>query len=73
MINSILQWTGTSAFLVMYVIMSFFPEMHPYNLVVGCIGGVCYLMWSIRVRNKPQVLANFAGIAVCIAGLIKNW
>jgi hypothetical protein len=73
LINNLLQWAGTSALIVMYVLMSFFPHLHPWNIVAGCIGGVLYFAWSIRTQNKPQVIVNFAGIVVCIAGLIKAW
>jgi hypothetical protein len=73
MLNSILQWAGTSALLTMYVLMSFYPNMFPANLVAGMLGGGCYLVWSIRVRNKAQVLVNLAGILVCVAGLLKYY
>jgi len=72
-INQCLQWLGTSALIVMYVLMSFFPHLHPWNIVAGCIGGVLYFAWSTRTQNKPQIIVNFAGIVVCIAGLVKAW
>jgi hypothetical protein len=72
-LNNILQWTGTACLLTMYVLMSFFPNMFPANLVAGMCGGACYLMWSIRVNNKAQVLVNLAGITVCVAGLLKYY
>ena len=73
MVNSTLQWTGTSALIVMYVLMSFYPELHPWNIVAGCVGGLCYFAWSLRTRNRAQIIVNAAGIAVCVAGLIKVW
>ena len=71
MLNSSLQWGGTSALLIMYILMSFFPHLYPYNLVAGCIGGLFYFIWSIRVKNRAQIIVNAAGIIVCIAGLFK--
>lgn len=71
MLNNILQWAGTTALLTMYVLMSFYPNLYPANLVAGMLGGAFYLAWSIRVRNKAQVLVNLAGILVCVAGLIR--
>jgi hypothetical protein len=71
MLNSALQWAGTSALLTMYILMSFYPNLYPANLVAGMIGGAFYLTWSIRVQNRAQVLVNLAGILVCIAGLFK--
>jgi hypothetical protein len=73
MINSTLQWLGTTALITMYVLMSFFPHLHPWNIVCGAIGGMLYLGWSWRVANKPQMLVNTAGILVCLAGLAKAW
>lgn len=73
MINHILQWTGTTCLITMYIIMSFFPEMHPWNIVAGCAGGVLYFTWSFRVANKPQMIVNAAGVLVCIAGLVRAW
>lgn len=71
MINSLLQWAGTLALIAMYVVMSFFPEQYPLNILLGLIGGVCYFTWSRRVNNRPQQLVNLAGIVVCLAGLVR--
>jgi len=73
MINSILQWMGTASLITMYVIMSFRPELHPWNIVFGCLGGVCYFAWSRRTHNRPQMIVNAAGIIVCLAGLYRAW
>ena len=71
MLNSALQWAGTACLLTMYVLMSFYPNLYPANLVAGMCGGLLYFVWSYRVRNKAQVLVNLAGILVCVAGLIR--
>ena len=73
MINSGLQWLGTTALMVMYVLMSFFPELYPWNLVAGCSGGILYFAWSFRTKNTPQMIVNVAGITVTALGLIKAW
>jgi len=72
-INNILQWTGTACLLVMYALMSFFPNLHPWNIVAGVLGGACYLAWTIRVANKPQMLVNAVAIAIGTAGLYRAW
>ena len=72
-IDNTLQWAGTVCLLTMYTLMSFFPHLHPYNIVAGVLGGVCYLLWTLRVRNKPQMLVNFVAIAIGLAGLYKAW
>ena len=57
----------------MYVIMSFFPELHPWNIFMGLLGGSFFFAWSYRVENRPQILVNIAGILVCVAGLVRAW
>jgi hypothetical protein len=71
MLNSILQWAGTTALITMYIVMSFFPNLYPVNIACGLVGGLLYLAWSIRVRNSAQVFVNLAGVLVCCAGLYK--
>ena len=73
MINSALQWTGTVALLTMYTLMSFAPHLHPWNIVAGLVGGVCYLTWTLRVHNRPQMIVNAVAIAIGLAGLFKAW
>ena len=73
MINNTLQWAGTVCLLTMYVLMSFYPHLHPYNIVAGVLGGAFYLTWTIRVANKPQMLVNVVAITIGLAGLYKVW
>jgi hypothetical protein len=72
-INNTLQWAGTVCLLTMYVLMSFYPHLHPYNIVAGVLGGAFYLTWTIRVANKPQMLVNVVAITIGLAGLYKVW
>jgi hypothetical protein len=72
-IDNSLQWAGTACLLTMYVLMSFFPHLHPWNIVAGLGGGACYLLWTVRVRNRPQMLVNGVAIAIGAAGLFRAW
>ncbi len=72
-LNDLLQWTGTVCLLVMYALMSFRPDLHPWNIVAGVLGGVCYLAWTLRVANKPQMLVNAVAITIGAAGLYRAW
>lgn len=72
-LNELIQWAGTAAFMVMYTLMSFFPELHPWNVVFGALGGALYLIWSLRVANLPQTLTNVVGITICVLGLYRTW
>jgi len=53
--------------------MSFFPHLHPWNIVAGVLGGACYLTWTIRVANKPQMIVNAVAITIGAAGLFRVW
>jgi hypothetical protein len=72
-LNEMIQWAGTACFMVMYSIMSFFPECHPWNILAGTAGSILYLIWSLRVVNKPQVITNLVGLTICLVGLYKVW
>jgi hypothetical protein len=71
--NNLLQWAGTVCLLIMYVLMSFYPQLHPWNIVAGLAGGAFYLAWTIRVANKPQMIVNATALAIGLAGLYKAW
>jgi hypothetical protein len=71
--DDLLQWAGTVCLLTMYVLMSFYKELHPWNIVAGLCGGACYLTWTIRVVNKPQMIVNGVALAIGAAGLFKAW
>jgi hypothetical protein len=73
MINNVLQWAGTVCLLAMYVLMSFYPHLHPWNIVCGVLGGILYLTWTVRVGNRPQLLVNVVAITIGLAGLYKYW
>lgn len=72
-LNEVLQWAGTVCLLTMYTLMSFYPHLHPWNIVAGVCGGACYLTWTIRVANKPQMIVNAVAITIGIAGLFKHF
>jgi hypothetical protein len=71
-LNEVLQWTGTTCILVMYVLMNFFRELK-LDPLFGLLGGLCYVIWAYRVANKPQMLVNVVAIAVCVVGLYRVW
>jgi hypothetical protein len=73
LINNALQWAGTVCLLAMYVLMSFYPHLHPYNVIAGVAGGVFYLAWTLRVRNRPQLIVNVVAITIGLAGLFKYY
>jgi hypothetical protein len=70
-LNEVLQWAGTVCFMVMYTVMSFYKELHTVQLIAGCMGGMFFLAWSLRVVNKQQMIVNIVGIAITLVGLYK--
>jgi hypothetical protein len=68
-LNDAIQWAGTACFMIMYALMSM--NLYPYNIVAGLLGGSLYMVWSLRVANKPQMVTNAVGIAICLVGLFK--
>ena len=70
-IDEVLQWVGTACFMVMYTTMSFFKEYHTLQLIAGCMGGALFLVWSIRVANKQQMLVNVVGVTITLIGLYR--
>ena len=72
-LNDVLQWTGSVCLLTMYVIMSFLPNLHPWNIVAGVAGGSCFLTWCMRVGNRPQLIVNAVAIMIGIMGLVRAW
>ena len=72
-LNDVIQWTGTAFILAMYVIMSYYPQLHPYNIMMGLLGGLCYFTWTVRVKNYPQMLINAVAIVLCVGGLVKHY
>lgn len=72
-LNDSLQWAGTVCLLAMYMLMSFRPDLHPWNIVAGICGGLCYLIWTIRVRNRPQMIVNGVALIIGFAGIWRAW
>ena len=71
--NELIQWVGTAFVLAMYVLMNLFPELAPWNLVAGLAGATAYFIWTVRVRNYPQMMINVVAITLCVAGLLKHF
>lgn len=72
-LNDVIQWMGTVFVLTMYVIMSWFPDLHPLNVVAGLCGAIVFFVWTVRVRNWPQMIINVVAALVCVVGLIRHF
>lgn len=73
-VNEIIQWGGAFFIILMHVLNSALEygySVRPYNLVAAALGTICFMLWSFRVANKPQLLVNIVAMAICALGLFK--
>jgi hypothetical protein len=71
--NELIQWVGTGFVLAMYVLMNLFPELSPWNLIMGLCGAIAYFVWTVRVKNYPQMVINIVAMTLCVLGLFKHF
>jgi hypothetical protein len=71
--NELIQWTGTAFVLSMYAVMNLAPEHTVYIQLFGLLGAISFFTWTVRVKNRPQMLINVVAIALCVTGLIKHF
>jgi uncharacterized membrane protein YjjB (DUF3815 family) len=69
MLNSILQWSGAVAIIVMHILNAMGPSAYPWNIVAAFLGTVLFLAWTVRVRNAPQFTVNVVALAIGFVGL----
>jgi Na+-driven multidrug efflux pump len=70
-IDEILQWTGAVAIVLGHAFNAMGPVMYPWNITVFAIGTVMFLLWALRVGNRPQMMVNVVSLAIGILGLVK--
>ena len=69
--DEVLQWAGAILIIAGHSLNAIGPTMYPYNIVVFALGTLAFLMWAVRVGNKPQMAVNIVSIAIGIVGLIS--
>ena len=47
------------------------PAVYPYNIVAFFIGTILFLIWSLRVSNRPQLLVNVVALSIGATGLFR--
>jgi hypothetical protein len=70
-INEILQWTGAVFIIAGHSLNAVGPSVYPYNILAFFIGTFLFMIWTIRVANKPQLLANIVALCIGASGLVK--
>ena len=70
-IDNILQWTGAVAIVLGHAFNAMGPVMYPWNIIVFAIGTVMFMLWALRVGNRPQLMVNVVSLAIGLVGLYK--
>jgi len=69
--NELLQWIGAVFIIAGHSLNAVGPAAYPYNIVAFFVGTVLVLIWSLRVRNRPQLLVNVVALSIGATGLIR--
>jgi hypothetical protein len=70
-LDQVLQWIGAVLIIAGHSLNAIGPRVYPYNIVVFALGTVAFLIWSVRVKNQPQMAVNFVSIAIGFVGLVS--
>lgn len=70
-LDEILQWGGALFIVAGHSLNAMGPEAYPYNILTFFIGTILFLIWTVRVRNKPQMFVNFVSVGIGFSGLVK--
>ena len=73
--NEVLQWVGAVLIIGGHVLNTLGSAWHHdiWNIVSFTLGTALFLIWALRVANKPQATVNVISIAIMIVGLYKAW
>jgi len=69
--NEILQWAGALFIVAGHSLNAVGPAAYPYNILTFFIGTILFLIWTIRVANKPQMFVNLVSVLIGLSGLVK--
>jgi hypothetical protein len=70
-INEILQWSGAVFIIAGHSLNAVGPEAYPYNILAFFVGTILFMIWTIRVANKPQFMVNVVALCIGASGLFK--
>lgn len=70
-INEVLQWAGALFIVAGHSLNAIGPSVYPYNILTFFIGTILFLIWTVRVANKPQMFVNLVSVGIGLVGLVK--
>lgn len=74
-LNEVLQWAGAFFIGAGHVLNTLGSAYHRdvWNIVAFALGTVLFLVWTVRVANKPQMAVNILALATMTVGLFRAW
>ena len=71
--NDALQWFGAVFIMIGHLLNTLGIKYHydVLNIVAFAIGTIAFLIWTIRVSNKPQMTVNTVALIFMGFGLVK--
>jgi hypothetical protein len=69
--NEIIQWVGAVFIIAGHTLNAVGPAAYPYNIQAFAVGTVAFLVWSIRVGNRPQLAVNLVALSLGLAGIYR--
>lgn len=70
MLNNILKWCA--CFVTLAGALATANEVHNINRELFVVGGILYLIWSIRIREWNLIVINAALILIYAVGLLRT-
>ena len=70
-VNEVIQWVGAVFIIAGHSLNAVGPAVYPWNIVTFFAGTVTFLIWTLRVRNRPQMLVNVVALGIGATGLIR--
>jgi hypothetical protein len=65
-----IQWIGAVFIIAGHSLNAVGPAAYPWNIVTFFAGTISFLIWCLRVHNRPQMLVNVVALAIGATGLI---
>ena len=74
-LNEVLQWGGAFFISAGHVLNAIGSAYHNdvWNQLSFAVGTTLFLMWTLRVANKPQMAVNVAALATMTVGFYRAW
>jgi hypothetical protein len=69
--NDVLQWIGAPLIIAGHSLNAIGPSVYPWNIVTFFFGTTMFFTWSIRTKNRPQMLVNAISLTIGSIGIFN--